>query len=521
MRNKLIAQLASKYPTLKRYQVHDCVNRYVDAVMKEIAYRFATITSEDIDAAEFSFAADAVNIEIGQSSLNGKRLRVWTLMHLHTETSLVLVTYEGNSITHRVSKVTLNPRYKKDILNELIINNFTLPSAYVKSTKEKPNFSIPVVMDSLNSYIKNTEQILATAKTGNYKEKLLRNLLAARRIKLEAELQKDGTYLVHEYWTQIDSGRIHGHGHSLQLAPKEVRHAALGRCSKIDFKASSYAIFTSIALAINPNLKVESLKSYIKYRAPIRTRIAKSVGISEEWIKTIFTSLGFGAEVKDNPFNSIRKKLGQEKFNLLVANQEFANIKHEFDVVRDTILKSEHFSGDEFKINEHTYKHIDSKTGKKRTKNQKMAWIYQAFERWALELVVDKMPENYTILLGVHDCLYIKQRLPAHVVLDLKDEIRQLIPLLDFEQELVIPIHADEDRHKFNTAIQADEAAHKQRMALAEGKARGYKSEFMDSFHQKEPDFTNETVAEYEHRRKQQFLRDVQRYEESRDDEGE
>jgi len=171
MRNKLIALLASKYPTLKRYQVIDCVNRYVDAVMQEIAFRFATITSEDIDAAEFSFAADEVNNEIGQVLLGSKRPRVWTLMHLHTETSLVLVTYKGNSITHRVSKVTLNPRYKKDILNELIINNFTLPSAYVKKPKEKPNFSIPVVMDSLNSYIKNTEQILATAKTGNYKEK--------------------------------------------------------------------------------------------------------------------------------------------------------------------------------------------------------------------------------------------------------------------------------------------------------------------------------------------------------------
>ena len=35
------------------------------------------------------------------------------------------------------------------------------------------------------------------------------------------------------------------------------------------------------------------------------------------------------------------------------------------------------------------------------------------------------------------------------------------------------------------------------------------------------PDYTNETDAEYEHRRKQQFLRDVQRYEESKDDKGE
>jgi hypothetical protein len=519
MRNKLIALLASKYPTLKGYQVHDYVNRYVDGVMQEIAFRFANITSEDIDAAEFSFAVDKVNREIGQASLDGKRLRVWTLMQLHTETSLVLVTYEGNSITNRVSKVTLNPRYKKEILNELVTNNFTLASAHVETTKEAPNFSIPIDMDALDSYIKNTENILSTAKTGNYKEKLIRNLLAARRIKVKAELQDDGRYLVHEYWTLIDSGRIHGHGFSLQLAPKEVRHAALGRCSKIDFKASSYAILTSIALEINPKLKVETLKSYIKYRAPIRTRIAKKVGVSEDWIKTVFTSLGFGAEVKDNPYNTIRSKLGKEKFNILVANQEFANIKHELDLVRRTILKSDQFSGDEFTLGDFMYKHIDSKTGLKRNKNQKMAWIFQAIERMALEIVIKKMPKNFTILLPVHDCLYVKQRLPAHVLLDLKDEIRQLVPLLDFEQELIIPIHASEDHDKFNQAIEVEESVHKKRIYQEEIKARGHKSELMDSVHKKEPDYTNETEAEYEHRRHQQFLRDIQKHEESKDDE--
>lgn len=169
-------------------------------------------------------------------------------------------------------------------------------------------------------------------------------------------------------------------------------------------------------------------------------------------------------------------------------------------------------------VNSNTYTHLDSKTGMKRTKNQKLAWIYQAFERMALEIVINKMPKNFTMLLPVHDCLYIKQRLPSHVVLDLKDEIRQLIPLLDFEQELIIPIHADEDHDKFNLVIEAEELAHKQRIAVAEREARGYKSDIMNSVHQKETDYTTETDAEYEHRRKQQFLSDIQRYEESKND---
>ena len=131
------------------------------------------------------------------------------------------------------------------------------------------------------------------------------------------------------------------------------------------------------------------------------------------------------------------------------------------------------------------------------------------------------MPKNFTILLPVHDCLYVKQRLPAHVLLDLKDEIRQLVPLLDFEQELIIPIHAAEDHDKFNLAIEADESAHKKCIAQEEIKARGHKSEFMGSVYKKEPYYTNETDAEYEHRRNQQFLRDIQRHEESKDDEDE
>jgi hypothetical protein len=517
MRNELQKQLANRYPTLKNYQITACVNSYVDAVMKEIAMRFATITSEDIEAGEFSFSADLVNKNSGQTSIDGTRMRVFSVMQSDPSTSLVISTYKGNSISKRVSKVTFNLKYKKDILNELIKSNYALTSEYLDELDEKSNFSVAVDMDALESYINNTTQLLAKAENTKYIEKLTRNLLASRRIKQRAVLQEDGSYLVKEYWTQIDSGRVHGHGLSLQLVAKEVRHAALGRCAKIDFKASSYAILTSLAITINPELKVEALKSYIKYRTPVRIRIAKAVGISVDWMKTIFTSLGFGAEVKDNTHNTIRKMLGQEKFNLLVANQEFACIKQELDLVRDTILKSDAFKVNDFIIGYNTYTNIDLKTGKKRTKNQKLAWIFQACERMALDIVIDKMPDNFTILLPVHDCIYIKQRLPAHVMLDLKDQLRQLFPLLDFDQELIIPIHSAEDHDKYNAAIDQEEIAHKQRIALEEFEARGHKSHFVvvDAAFPKQPDYSNETEAEYEVRRKQQFLRDIQEHEKS------
>ncbi len=369
-------------------------------------------------------------------------------------------------------------------------------------------------MEALDSYIRATTQSLATKHNSAYNNKLYRNLIASKRIKQRAVEQADGSYLIKEYWDQIDSGRVHGHGLSLQRVAKEVRHAALGRCAKIDFKASSYAILTSLALAIDPNLRVESLKSYIQYRTQVRIRIANAIGISEEWMKTIFTSLGFGAEVKDNPFNSIRKKLGSEKFNLLVANQEFAYIKQDLDVVRDTILKSDQFKGNEFSVGAYKYSAIDSKTGSKRSRNQKLAWIYQAAERMALDIVIEHMPDNYSMLLPVHDCIYIKQRLSSSVLIELHFRLRKLFPLLSFEQEIIIPIHATQDHFKRDDGFAAEVAAHRARIAQEELDARGYKSQV--AFVAEPPkvfDFRNETVHDYELRRKRQFLLDIEQHE--------
>ena len=133
----------------------------------------------------------------------------------------------------------------------------------------------------------------------------------------------------------------------------------------------------------------------------------------------------------------------------------------------------------------------------------------------ALDIVIDKMPVGYQMLLPVHDCVYIKQSLPAHVVLDLKFELRELFPLLDFEQELIFPIHAHEDHNKYNDAIDADIAAHKSRMRQAELDARGYVSKLfpINLSLPAKPDYTNESNADYEKRRKFEFLLSLEKHE--------
>lgn len=495
LRQKLQQQLAINQPSLKSFQVERYVNKYVDAVMQQIARQFLTVTSDDLDGGEFSYAAEKVYDQCGQAMVAGERIRIATMMQAQPNTSLILKTYIGNSISKRVSKVTFNPKYKKAIIKDLIDNDYLLNDTYLEKLDEQAKYKIPIDINALDSYIENTKQALVNAAGQKYIEKLYRNYSAAKQIKQRALLQADGTYIVKEYWEEIDSGRVHGHGLSLQRVGKEVRHAALGRCARIDFKASSYAILTSLALAINPSIKVAALTEYIQKRTIIRKRIAKKLGITEDWMKQIFTSLGFGATLKNNTFNSIRKMLGKEKYALLIANEEFMHIKQALDVVRDTVLKCGTFKDDTFKIGNYTYTALDTKTQNKRSKNQKLAWIYQACERMALDIVIGKMPNDYLMLLPVHDCIYIKQELPAQVALNLKYEIRNIFPLLDFEQELIIPIHSPADHNKFSDAIAAELAHHKSRIAQEEVAARGYVSKnFPQNLSQAtKPDFTNES----------------------------
>lgn len=511
MIEELKKNLAINNPSLKRYQVDTCVNSYVDAVMKQIAAQFSTITSEDIAAGEFSFAVNVVSKQCGQVKLSGKRTLVYTLMQAHHNTSMVIGLYKGNSFSGRVSKVTFNPKYKREIFKELMENDYITNDVYLDQLEAKSNFQIKVDMDALDSYIKNTKQALASGKNRNYIDALTRNLLAANQIKHRAVVKDDGTYCVNEFWDTIDSGRVHGHGLSLQRISKNVRHAALGRCAQIDFKASSYAILTSIALAINPNIKVEAIKAYIKYRTPVRNRIAQKIGIDVDDMKTIFTAMGFGAELKNNIHNGICKITGNEKYALLIANEEFSYIKQALDDVRKTILTSDHFNGDEFKIGDFTYSSIDPKTQKKRNKNQKLAWIYQAFERIALDIVINNVPNKFDLLLPVHDCVYIKHALPSQVILDIKNELREKFELLDFDQELIIPIHAPEDHNKVRDAIAAEVAEHKSRIAQQERSAKGHVSHNfgMDVPFLAQPDYSNESIADYELRRKRQFMLDI------------
>ncbi len=478
MKQKLIAELKKLHPLIADKMVMRYVDKYVAAVMTEISHRFMLMSSDEVSDGEMNFSAKSVENASGRYKLNGRTDYIYQLMQEHPSTSLFIITYTGNSITHRISRGIFNPIHKKEIMEELGSLIIECEPKRLQQLQESANHSVEIDLESLASYIKQTKLSLKQGKGQAYDEKLLRNLQIANQLQVLAR-EENGTVYLDEYWDEIDSGRIHGHGLSLQRIPKEARHAALGRCYRYDFKAASYALLTSFAKQIDPTLKTAALQEYIKNRSHIRKRIAKDIGVSEEWMKGIFTSIGFGAQLKDNPHNSIRKNIGQEKYHKLLCNAEFMAIKNQLDQVSVVILK-ELGKGD-FELFGRTYTEINPKDGTKRTKNQKLAWLYQCMESDALSMFVSMIPEDYKIKLLVHDCVYLDRPLSPEHIADIKYVLISKYEFLNFEGDAIMPIHASDYVSKHDQDAELFESQHRSHIA-AENSSADSQSSSLDAF---------------------------------------
>ncbi len=477
MKKTLKGALSARFPLMRDILVERYVDKYIGAVMPEIAAQYMRMTSEDVCAGEMSFATDRVSNACGRLDIDRRTKYIYQVMQQHSSTSLVIEICKGNSMTHRVSRVVFNPQFKKEIMEALQSLTVELNPERLHALEEQANVFPIVDPASLASFITQTGRTLGHhGKGAKYEDKLTRSLVIANALQGRIKSLPDNRHYVSEYWEEIDSGRIYGHGLSLQRIPREVRHAMLGECHKYDFKASSYALMTSLAVQIDPTLKVGALTEYIAQRSFIRKRIAKDVGISEEWAKSVFTSLGFGAELKDNPYNAIRSKLGQNKYSILICNEEFSMIAKQLKAVNKVINAA--FPNGGFVFYGREYRPLDPKTGSKRTKNQKLAWIYQCLESEALKQFIDLA--GVDPLLAAHDCLYFEQQLPASKTADIAYRLSQQFNLLRFEHEKVMPIHAVEDHGKRDREIEDQVRAHKRNIAEHERQAASYRSMRID-----------------------------------------
>ncbi|WP_432382565.1 hypothetical protein [Duganella sp. P38] len=440
MKERISAALIAKYSTLKPYQIEKSVDKYVTVMLSAIAESVRKFGFEDD---QVSLSLDDIAKLVGRIKIKGKDFKVSTLFNADRNTSLVIVDFPGQ--IGKIARVSLNPVYQTEIMQALA--KIDAPVASAGSEDRAANIYTSIDLLTLDSFIENTKDAYMTAcqktlsSNENYRKALLRNLLNARHIK-SSITEEDGQYVFAEYWEQSDSGRCYGHGTSLQRVSKEVRHAALGRCHMYDVKAASYALLTGLALEIDPTLDVDVLVDYVSHRSRIRKAIAADVGINEEKMKEIFTSLGFGAKTANNPFASIRKTLGETAYCRLMVNDQFVRIGDAMNMVRETIAG--HFP-DSFEFLGRHYDSVCPRTGKTRKKDQKLAWIYQAMEAEAItRFGVDAAEAGYQPLLFVHDCVYFKHKLPEAVLSKITNDLQKTFPLLEADYEGIYPIHTDD-----------------------------------------------------------------------------
>ena len=508
LRKKLMHELKLAVPEIGKDIIYKkCVDKYIRVMLQAISQAIVTNYKDvSLKAGEFALAHDKLNNGVGRIRIGDKQEYIVQVMKRNSSTSLLEYIRDGFNYgsSSMLSLVKLNPIYRDLIMRELLNLTIEKNQELIDESETNFNFTINVDPASLASYINKTSESITTSKNGSaYDEKLIRNLIAARQIQIlihEADETNSKPYLK-EYWHMADSGRIFGHGYSLQKMPRDVRHAALGICHKYDFKASAFAIMSGLAHLINPELKIGETLDYIKNRQIVRKRIAKELNVSEELIKSIFNSLGFGAELIDNQFHAIRKELakyarkqqnltgerleqdiynnlGADEYNLLINNVTFSQIYKELQLINSTIIN--YCKDNELVINGRTYCDINPNNNKKRNDKQKLAWIYQGLESMAMQQFNDFAIEVQEIesLLTTHDCLYFKQRLTAESIKDINYHLNKTFQYLRFEHEEIYPIVEDEFFNARYSEQDMDSQRHKEFIINEQRRAESYVNKF-------------------------------------------
>lgn len=485
LKERLREALMIAQPSIKKELLYErCVNKYVDGLL--VVIRDALALNRDTKCnvpGAFAFPKEAADKQIKKISINQKQVSICSLMEEHESTSLIIEVHRGFAFGNNsmLSVVTLNAQYEDLIWEELKHMNVKRDTREVIVKENEFILNVPINTASLTAYMEKTRQSIAeTDKGQRYTDKLRENLMAAQKLLTlmdDADENNETPYL-REVWRQADCGRIYGTQYSLQCMTKEVRNAALGECSKYDFKACAFALMAGLAHAIDPTLKLGATLDYVKNRQKIRERIAMETGIDVVLVKQIFTALGFGAELKDNMHNAIRgalaeaarkqydtsvrldrdvyNNLGADEYMRLTSNQTFKFIYEELQQINTTILQ--HFEGDDFEICGRAYSAINPKTGKKRNSRQKLAFIYQAMESCAMLEFAELAQQEP--LLTTHDCIYFKRKLNAEQVKDITWQLQQTFAYLRFEYEPISPIATDDYYATKRAAIQCDEDAY-------------------------------------------------------------
>lgn len=467
----LAQALQHRHPEISAALALRYATKYVDAVLAELhaaSQRPANWCDEEI-----SINASAIYRDAGRTS-SGRR--IYSLMQESPDTSILLLEQRGNQ--GQYNRMILNPQYKDLAMREyhrtVTQDSTGLDNISPDDLWDQATDVVEIDRHSLLSFCQRTEQELQSgAHAQAYRSAAETNLRTARQL-LGRIRELDGSAYIPEVRQRADTGRVYGLGQSLIRTRRAVRHAALGACWQYDFNAHSFAVLASWALKIRPDSEVRAIQEYVRNRNQIRQRIARNTGRAEWEIKSVFTSLGFGARPQANWRSSIARIMGGAYgVEQLLRDQTFRTIYRELLLVRRTVANFfaslpagwELFQGCQYPAG-------------RRNTNQMLAWIYQNTEAYLTQQFVDYVAEHtqQQPRLTVHDAVYYSQRIPAEVLRDAKLLLSEQFALVRISAEQIIPISTDSYRQQLYQEQQALEQRHRLHIEQEEQQARVYQA---------------------------------------------
>ena len=194
LKTKLCDALKLTRPDIGKGYLYDrCVDKYVDAMLIAINNSLAmNYKSIEINDDFFSFSQTKIRESIG--TIGTRQEYIYQIMKDDLSTSLLVVIRKGfnkNGVS-KLSVVKINPIYKDLIMEELLNLQIESNQKLLDEIEHNANYCVDVDPASLASFImKTTETIKSTTYGNAYKDKLLRNLAAARQLQRSVLLSKE------------------------------------------------------------------------------------------------------------------------------------------------------------------------------------------------------------------------------------------------------------------------------------------------------------------------------------------
>jgi len=283
--NHLLNLLTTTYPGDNNLKlIHRYLSKHLIEIITEIIPTYSSRTTHEkysnISGIKIMLI-DSYRTKWGRITLDGKKRYVSELL-IPLLVTIVEVGYTGTASAVKFNKPKVN-----DLIEELIWDG----KAYKRNNTSENTFATKIDVAALEDY---RDGLTKSVKN---------NSLVYEINSILHNTSPNGVIL--QQINPSDSMGCYLRGANLQTLRKDIRHIALTGNFSYDLQASVFAMYAGSVPG-----EWSAIKNYIQNRTAIRKQVAIDLGVSEEIVKQVFTSIGFGAKL--SPTGSIANLLGNK-----------------------------------------------------------------------------------------------------------------------------------------------------------------------------------------------------------------